>query len=63
MRATTIRWALLMAIGLLGGAACGHPEECPEPCLENQFCSYGTCVPYNDASADEGTEDARADGG
>jgi|PlaIllAssembly_1097288.scaffolds.fasta_scaffold3292482_2 hypothetical protein len=58
MRATTIRWALLIAAGLLGGVACGSPEECPEPCLEHQYCSYGACVPYNDV----GTEDAPGEG-
>ena len=52
MTGTTTWKALLLAVCLAVQAACGHPEDCPEPCPANHRCNYGACVPIHDAGAD-----------
>ncbi|MBI5487318.1 MAG: hypothetical protein HY905_08295 [Deltaproteobacteria bacterium] len=55
------RWLLGAIVAVvLGAAACGHPEACPEPCPDGMYCNYGACVPYHN---DGGGEDAGEDGG
>ena len=53
------RWlvaaGVFLALALI--AACGHPEDCPEPCPRGMHCVYGACVPDHDV-VDEGAEGA-----
>ncbi len=58
----TIRWtALLLAACLAAVSACGHPEDCPEPCPADYRCNYGACVPIHpDAGDAAGGDDAGA---